>query len=125
MLCLVLTGCGGGGDEKPKPIEGPAKEVAGVVERLERATARQDFATICEELLASSTRRQAGGDDCTRVLAERAGAVRRPRIVIEAIEVRGATAEVRVRTTARGQASVKDVIQLVREGGRYRIAALG
>ena len=125
MLCLALAGCGGGDDDAPKPITGPAKQVASVIERLERATAQQDFATICDDLLAAAARRQAGDGNCEKVLAERARGVRRPRIVIQSIDVNGATAEARVRTTARGQAVVEDVIQLVRENGRYRIAALG
>ena len=124
MLCLVLAGCDGD-ESDPKPIDGAAKQVATVVERLERATAQQDFATICDDLFASSTRARAGGTNCERLLAERARGVRRPRIVIEAIDVKGSRAEARVRTTARGQAAVRDVIRLVRERGRFRIASLG
>jgi hypothetical protein len=59
------------------------------------------------------------------VLGERAGNVRRPRIVVQAIEVDGNSAQARVRTTARGQAATTDVIRLIREGGRFRISALG
>jgi hypothetical protein len=121
----LAVGCGGGGPSAPKPISGPAKEVADVVARLQKATARQDFATICDDLLAAATRSQAGGADCVRVLGERAGSVRRPRIVVQAIEVDGNSAQARVRTTARGQAATTDVIRLIREGGRFRISALG
>jgi hypothetical protein len=96
-----------------------------VVQRLETATARRDFATICDDLLASATRTQAGGADCSRVLGERANDVRRPRIAIQAIEVDGNRAQARVRTTARGQAAATDVLRLVREGGRFRISSLG
>jgi hypothetical protein len=123
--CVLAAGCGGGKNPAPKPISGPAKEVADVVQRLQTATARRDFATICDDLLASATRRQAGGPDCARVLGERASDVRRPRIAIQAIEVDGARAQARVRTTARGQAAVIDVLRLVREDGRFRISSLG
>jgi hypothetical protein len=124
-VLLVAAGCGGGGKSAPKPISGPAKEVATVVQRLQKATAEHDFATICDHLLAAATRRQAGGANCARVLGERAAGVHRPRIRIEAIEVTGNRAQARVRTTAGGQAATTDVIRLVREGGRFRIAALG
>lgn len=124
-VCVLAAGCGGSKNAAPKPISGPAKEVAEVVQRLETATARQDFATICDDLLASATRRQAGGADCERVLGERASDVRRPRIAIQAIEVDGNRAQARVRTTARGQAPTTDVLRLVREGGRFRISSLG
>jgi hypothetical protein len=124
-LCVLAAGCGGGKNPAPKAISGPAKEVADVVSRLERATAMRDFGTICNNLLASATRTQAGGADCVRVLGERAGGVRRPRIVIQAIEVAGNRAQARVRTSARGQAPATDVLRMVREGGRFRISSLG
>lgn len=125
VICLLAAGCGGGDKVSPKPIQGPAKEVADVITRLESATAKQDFATICDDLLAAATRRQAGGADCVSVLQKRAGDVRRPRIVVQSIEVSGNTAQARVRTTATGQAATTDLIRLVREGGRYRISSLG
>lgn len=122
-VAAVLAGCGDG-DAEPRPIEGPAKEVAGVIERFERATADHDFATICTDLFTAAVRRRAGGERCAAVLAERGRRVERPRIVIERIEIRDRAATVRVTTTAGGQARVRDTIRLVREGGRYRIAAL-
>jgi hypothetical protein len=96
-----------------------------VIQRLQSATRRHDFQTICDDLLAASTRRQAGGADCPAVLGERAKGVRRPRIVVRSIEVGGNTAVARVQTTAVGQAPTNDVIRLVREGDRFRISSLG
>jgi hypothetical protein len=96
-----------------------------VIQRFEKATAQQDFTTICDELLAASTRKQAGGADCPAVLDQRARGVRRPRIRIQSIEVKGNQAQVRVRTTAIGQAPSSDVIRLVRENGRFRVLSLG
>jgi hypothetical protein len=125
VLCLLVAGCGSGENRKPKPISGAAKEVASVVQRLEKATAQRDFRTICDRLLASPTRRQAGGEQCPDVLDQRARGVRRPRIRIRSIEIRGNEAHVRVRTTATGQAAVADVIRLVRENGSFRVLSLG
>ena len=96
-----------------------------MVERLEKATAAGDFTTICDDLFAVSTRKQAGGDQCPDVLRQRAGDVKRPRIKIKAIEVQGDQATVRVRTTAAGQAATSDVIRLVLEKGQYRVLSLG
>jgi hypothetical protein len=96
-----------------------------VVQRLQKATAQRDFTTICDQLLAADTRAQAGGADCPKVLGERVRGVRHPRIVIKAIELRGQTARVTVRTTAGGQAAITDVIRLVRERGRFRVSSLG
>lgn len=121
---ILVAGCGGGGDGKPKAITGPAKDVATTIQRLERATATRDFTTICEQLLATATRKQAGGDQCPDVLDQRARGVRRPRIRIVSIEVQGNRARARVRTTAVGQASAPNVIRLVREDGRFRVLSL-
>ena len=96
-----------------------------MVARLQKATAEQDFTTICDDLLAAATRREAGGDQCPDVLGQRARGVRHPRIRIQSIEIRGRDAFVRVRTTAMGQAPVTDVIRLVREDGHYRVFSLG
>jgi hypothetical protein len=125
LLCVLVAGCGGGGNGKPKPISGPAKQVAAVIQRLEKATAEGDFRTICDDLLAAATRRQAGDKDCADVLDQRARGVRRPRIRIQSIDVRGDQAVVRVRTTASGQAATSDVIRLVRENGKFRVLSLG
>jgi hypothetical protein len=125
LLCVLIAGCGGGGNGKPKPISGPAKDVATVIQRLEKATAARNFTTICNDLLASATRKQAGGEQCPDVLDQRARGVAHPRIRIQSIEVKGDRAQVRVRTTATDQASTGDVINLVREHGSFRVLSLG
>ena len=120
----MLSGCSGGSDDDPKPIEGAPKEVTEAVAALEAATRERDFQRICDELLARAARKRAGGEDCAELLRSTAGDVRRPKISPLSIRVRGERADVRVRTTARGQAAIEDTIRLVREGGRWRIAAL-
>jgi hypothetical protein len=125
LVCLLAAGCGGGGKHNPPPIQGPAKEVAAVIQRLHKALVERDFRTVCDLLLSSAERRQAGGPGCPRILAQSAGDLRRPSIVIETIEVGGDHALVKVLTTAEGQAPARDVIRLVREHGRFRIASLG
>ena len=122
---MLAAGCGGGDDAKPKRISGPAKDVASVIKRLETATAKRDFTTICDAVLAAATKKQAGGDQCPSVLEQRARGVARPRIRIKAIEIEGERARARVRTTATGQAATTDVIRLVRENGGFRVLSLG
>ena len=126
LLALgVLAGCSGGDSEgDPPPAEGAPRQVAEAIDRLERATRRRDFAEICDELLSKEARERAGGGDCTRLLRSTAGDVRSPDITVLSIRIEGDRADVRVRTTADGQAPVDETIQLVREGDGYRIAAL-
>jgi hypothetical protein len=120
--CAMLSACGD--SDEPKPISGQAEQVAATIERLERATARRDFEQICERIFTADERRQAGGEECPDLLKRTAGDVRRPRIKIERIDVEGRKALVTVQTTAAGQKPVRERIALIRERGRWRVAAL-
>ena len=119
---VAISGCGGSDD--PKPISGEAKRVADTIERLERATARGDFKAICKRIFTAAERKQAGGAECAQLLKRTAGDVRRPRIEIERIDVEGDKALATVETTASGQKPVRERIALVRERGKWRVAAL-
>ena len=119
-----LTGCLGGGGG-PGDATGAPRAISVTLERLERATAQRDFATICGELLTASARRRAGGPDCVRLSRSAAAGVRRPSIAPESIDVHGTTARVSVLTRAKGQAPVRDELVLRRERGRWRVDSLG
>jgi hypothetical protein len=120
----ILAGCLGADDE-PRPPTGAAREIGEVVDRLERATAERDFALICRDLFTAAARERAGGRDCARLTRSAAAGVARPSIELDAIELRGATAQATVRTRATGQAEVSDVLLLRRRGGEWRVEALG
>jgi hypothetical protein len=123
LLGALIAGCGGADD--PEPLRGPAKEVAAVVQALERSVADGDYRRICRDLFSEQVRRQAGGRDCPAMLKRTAADVKRPSIVIRRIEVHGAKATAVVGTRARGEAPSKETIDLVREAGRFRISSLG
>lgn len=99
--------------------------MATTVNRLERAVATRNFATVCDQLFTAQARKRSGGDECERQLASATEAVKRPRIQIKAIDVKNNTATVRVRTTAEGQPALTDQLQLRRQGGRWLVEALG
>ena len=122
-LAAFGSGCLGGDDQAP-PASGAPRAIAQVIDRLERASVRGDWASVCDDLFTEAARERAGGGDCARVTREAAAGIERPRIAITAISVRGATARVTVRTRAEGQAAVADVLQLRREGGEWRVEAL-
>ena len=125
MALLASSGCSLGGDEEAAPASGAPAQIADTVDRLERAVAARDFATICGELFTASARQRAGGDDCARQLRSAAGEVEQPELEIRAIDVKGNRATVRVRTDAEGQARVTDELRLRRQGGRWLVEALG
>ena len=96
-----------------------------MVQRLQDATARHMYKTICRDLFSKRVREQAGGKDCPRFVQRQAGDVRNPRIEVKGITIKRGSASVRVVTRASGQAPAPETIELVREGGRFRIASLG
>jgi hypothetical protein len=124
-VLLASSGCSLGGDDEAKPASGPTAEIAATVDRLERAVAKKDYETICNQLFTPRARKRAGGAECARQLGSAAKDVKRPRIAIEAIVVEENKAVVSVRTTASGQASLKDKLQLRRQDGRWLVEALG
>jgi hypothetical protein len=123
-VAAFLTGCLGA-DEEVRPATGAARDVARVVERLELATAAGDFEEVCDELFTAAARERAGGADCERLTRSAAEGIARPRIEMEAIEIRPGRARVEVVTRAAGQAEVPAVLELRREEGEWRIEALG
>jgi hypothetical protein len=127
VIALAATLVRGGSedsDDAPRPIRGSGKQVAQVVTQLELATRRRQFGVVCDELFTRAARTRAGGNNCVRLLSSTAKDVRRPRIRLLGVEVNGNRAEARVRTLSQGQAAVEETIDLERERGRYRIAAL-
>jgi hypothetical protein len=123
-VAAFLTGCLGA-DEEPQPAGGAVQEVAGVVERLEKATVDGAFGTVCDELFTAAARERAGGEDCERRTRSAAEDVVRPRIEIDAMELRRGLARVEITTRAAGQAEVPEVLELRRERGEWRVEALG
>jgi len=124
IVMLAASGCSLGGDEEPKPASGVAAQIAATVDRLERAVAERDYATVCDQLFTATARQRAGGDECARQLRSAAEGVELPRIEIEAIDVKDDRATAKVRTEAEGQARVSDELQLRLEGDRWLIEAL-
>jgi hypothetical protein len=123
---ITLSGCSLGADEETRtePARGAPKDIAAVVQTLERATRRGDWRGICRDLFTAAARRRAGGRECPKLLRSSAGDVRRPRIELVSLELRSGRARATVRTRAGGQRPLTDVIELRREGGRWRIESL-
>jgi hypothetical protein len=113
------------GKEDTPEVSGAAKDVVSTVMRFQSALAGRDWATICDELYTSKARAAAGGARCASTLAQSAGGLREPRVKILSVVVRGQAATVTVAASVNGKPPVTDAIQLVREGGRFRVASSG
>ena len=130
VLCLLvgaaaLAGCDlGESDGDAEAVKGAPKDVAAAVMALDAATRARRWDEICDRLFTRVARRRAGGDDCAELLRAATEDVRRPRVRLVSIRIKGNTAEARVRTRAAGERAVDETIALRRERGRYRIASL-
>jgi hypothetical protein len=125
-VALALAGCSlGGGDDDPQPVRGAPRDVARVVAELDAATRKGQYERICNELFTASAKRRAGGKDCPSLLRSTARELRKPSVELVSIRVTPRQAVARVRTRAVGQAPIVDQLVLRREGGGYRIEALG
>jgi hypothetical protein len=113
------------GQEDTPRVSGDARDVVATVMQFETALAGRDWAGICARLYSARARAAAGGARCASTLAQSAGGLRDPRVRIVSVVVRGSAATVTVSASVNGRPPVVDAIQLVREGGQYRIASAG
>jgi hypothetical protein len=122
LLALVAGLSAGCGDDEPDA----RGDVRAAVERFGEATAEKDYQALCDELLAGVlvTRLQRVGLPCELALQRGLGDVRDPKIEIGEIAVQGTRALVAVTSRAAGQRPSEDAIELVREGGEWKIASL-
>ncbi|MBI5104149.1 MAG: hypothetical protein HZB46_04030 [Solirubrobacterales bacterium] len=120
LALAALAGCGG--DDEPSPEEA----VRAAVQRFGDATAKKDYREICDQLLSSRLveRVEGVGLPCEQALQRGLGDVKNPRIRIGDIGVQGGRALVSVRSTADNQPPSDDAVELVREGGEWKIASL-
>jgi hypothetical protein len=113
------------GTKDTPEVTGAAKDVVSTVMQFQSALANRDWAGICSRLYTSRARAAAGGAKCASALAQSAGGLRSPRVKILSVVVRGQAATVTVSASVNGKPPVTDAIQLVREGGRFRVASAG
>jgi hypothetical protein len=123
-LVVVIVARLSGREDTPR-VSGAAKDVVSTVMQFETALANRDWARICTGLYSSRARAAAGGARCAATLAQSAGGLRDPRVRIISVVVRGDAATVTVSASVNGKPPVTDAIQLVREGGRFRIVSAG
>ena len=119
---LTLAACGGGSD-KPSDADGVRATLAAFGE----ASAKHDYRRVCAELLAKpvidSVRR--AGLSCESAMKSALEGVQAPKIEVREVKITGDRASAKVHTTAANQPASDDTVALVKEGGDWKIGALG
>ncbi len=114
---LALVGCGG---------RSPSDAVRVTLTRFGQATDRHDYATLCRDIFTPELVQGLldRGLPCERALQIGLADVTGARLQVQRVAVHGDHADAIVRSTATGEASTNDTVELVREAGSWRIARL-
>jgi len=124
LLCgaLTLAACGGA-----SPKRSDADRVRDTLAAFGQASAKHDYRRVCAELLAKpvidSVRR--AGLSCESAMKSALQGVQSPKLEVGAVTIKGNRASAKVHTTAANQSASDDTVALVREGGDWKIGALG
>jgi len=109
-----------------KPGANDSEAVAETLENYAVATRDKDYQKICDDLYAEDLleRVRAAGLPCEVALRTGLEDRQNPRLEVLGVEVNGDQALARVRSTAGGEVPSTDVVRLVKEDGRWRVASL-
>jgi hypothetical protein len=124
LLCgaLTLAACGGA-----SPKRSDADRVRDTLAAFGQASAKHDYRRVCAELLAKpvidSVRR--AGLSCESAMKTALQGVQSPELQVGQVTIKGNRASAKVHTTAANQPASDDTVALVREGGDWKIGALG
>jgi hypothetical protein len=118
---LALAGCGSGESSSAGGFEGQEKEVAQVVEDLQRAAQSRDGGKVCSELLARELvdELSSGDQDCIDEVEKAIGDADDYELRVTDVSVEGESATA---TVEDGDRRAK--FALVRQDGRWRIAEM-
>jgi hypothetical protein len=118
LAAAALAGCGSGPSDE--------QQVRQTLADFAHATARKDYRQLCDEVLAPRLVEQVRqiGMPCEKALERGLGDVRDPQVSVGRVVVNGGNASAEVRSSAAGQAPSRDTVELVKVGGRWRIASL-
>jgi hypothetical protein len=123
-LATGLAACAAA-EQRSSPTAERAAVRAALVQ-LEQATASHDYRILCSRVLARQLVRKVAsvGLPCEAALRVGLRGVRSPHLQVSTIKVNGNRALAEVYSGAAGQRSSTDIVQLVREGGTWRVTSL-
>jgi hypothetical protein len=126
LLCgaLALAACGGGGGS---PKRSDADRVRDTLSAFGQASAEHDYRRVCADLLAKPVidAVRGAGLSCESAMKTALQGVQSPKLEVGQVTIKGNRASAKVHTTAANQPASDDTVALVREGGDWKIGALG
>jgi outer membrane lipoprotein-sorting protein len=127
-LPLVLSACGQTSKDSAKDFQGEQRAVAQAVEDLQSASSKSNEDKICTQLLAPTLVakiKSASKGTCQSALKDALGDADTFELQVKKVVVNGNTATATVTSDAGGNKDRADTLQLVKDGGRWKIATLG
>jgi hypothetical protein len=126
-LPLVLSACGQAAKDSAGDFQGDQKAVAQAVEDLQSASKKHDGAKICSSLLAPAlvTKiKTASKGACDTAVTDALDDADSYELQVQKVTINGTTASAVVKSEG-GSKDRIDTLQLVKDGGGWKIATLG
>lgn len=123
MLAILLAGCGE--TASTSGFSGEKHAVAQTIANFQADVTAREQKKLCQnDLAASVTARFTRSGGCQAALKSQLLQVDAPGLTIQSVAVTGRRASARVKGTRSGKSAIS-TLQLVKEGGRWKIAAAG
>jgi hypothetical protein len=126
LLALALAGCGSAPRDSAKDFKGEKRNVADVVERLEKAGRDDDAGIVCKTLLSSKllAALRAQGTNCNTAVKEAFKDADSLDLTVDDVAVSAgtATAKVKYRSLSKDKTAT---LALDHEGSVWKISSLG
>jgi hypothetical protein len=126
LLALALAGCGAAPRDSAKDFKGDEREVADVVERLEKAARDDDPGIVCKTLLSAKllAALRTQGTNCNTGVREAFKDADSLDLTVDDVTIRAATATSKVKYRSLSDDRTA-TLTFEREGSAWKIASLG
>lgn len=123
LLSLALSACAK--TVSTSGLKGDAKAAAETIKNLQTDVTAGDEKKVCENDLAKSlvTKLDASPGGCQKAIKDQLAEIDSFEVTVEAMQASGSTATAHVKSIYSGK-SRKSVLSLVKEGGKWKLAAL-
>jgi hypothetical protein len=124
LAALTLAACGAAGTDSSSDFEGDDRDVASQVEKLQSAAADDDYAEICNNLLAPAIKEQIpSGMTCEKAVQAAVEATDTSELKVTKVDIDGDTATATVESGS-GDSAVTRTITLTRPQNNWLISKL-